>query len=66
MYNSINNDGNSLFYQMKDMFDARIPAMLKMYENFSVGGDNTFAVEQLYFNTFYWINSKLVPSSYIY
>lgn len=65
MYNSINNDGNSLFYQMKDMFDARIPAMLKMYENFSVGGDNTFAVEQLYFNTFYWINSKLVPSSYI-
>jgi hypothetical protein len=30
---------------MKDLFDARIPAMLKMYENFSVGGDNTFAVE---------------------
>ena len=65
MYNSIYENSNSLFYQMKDIFDARIPTMLKMYENFSVGGDNTFAVEQVYFNTFYWINSKLVPSSYI-
>jgi hypothetical protein len=50
---------------MKDIFDSRIPQMLKMSENFSVGGDNTFSVEQIYFNTFYWINSKLVPSSYI-
>lgn len=65
MYNSINEDGDSLFYQLKPLFDARVPQMLKMYENFSVGGDHTFSVEQVYFNTFYWINSKLVPSSYI-
>ena len=65
MYNSINEGGNSLFYQLKDIFDARVPSMLKMYENFSVGGDPTFSVEQVYFNTFYWINSKLVPSSVI-
>ena len=65
MYNSIANGNNSLLYQLKDVFDSRIPSMLKMYENFSVGGDNTFAVEQIYFNTFFWVHSKLVPSSYI-
>ena len=65
MYNSIAKGSDSLFYQLKDVFDSRIPSMLKMYENFYVGGDNTFSVEQIYFNTFFWINSKLVPSSYI-
>ena len=65
MYSSINGLEDSLFYQLKPLFDARVPQMLKMYENFSVGGDHTFSVEQVYFNTFYWINSKLVPSSYI-
>ena len=65
MYLSINGTEDSLFYQLKELFDARVPQMLKMYENFSVGGDHTFSVEQIYFNTFYWINSKLVPSSYI-
>jgi hypothetical protein len=45
MYNRIANGSDSLFYQLKDVFDSRIPSMLKMYENFYVGGDNTFAVE---------------------
>lgn len=65
MYNSIYGGGNSLFYQLKPLFDARVPHMLKMTELFSVQGDQSFASQAVYFNTFYWINSKLVPSSYI-
>ena len=65
MYNSIYGDSNSLFYQLKPLFDARVPQMLKMSETFSVKGDQNFMEESVYFNTFYWINSKLVPSSYI-
>lgn len=65
MYNSIYGSSNSLFYQLKPLFDARVPQMLKMTESFSVAGDKNFSEESVYFNTFYWINSKLVPSSYI-
>jgi hypothetical protein len=39
--------------------------MLKIYDTFSVEGDGLFGSEDVYFNTFFWINNKLVPSSYI-
>ena len=58
-------DKNSLFYQFTDIFDSRVPSMLKIYENFSVAGDADFSTQQIYFNTFFWINEYLVPSSFI-
>lgn len=38
--------------------------MLRMSERFR-SKDGDFTKEDVYFNTFYWINNKLVPSSYI-
>lgn len=65
MYNEIYSDSNSLFYRLKPIFDSRVPYMIKMAQEFSVNGDNDFMSQSVYFNTFYWINKKLVPSSYI-
>lgn len=64
-YNKLYGADNSLFYKFVDIFDARVPTMLKIYENFSVTGDSDFDAEQLYFNTFFLINKHLVPSSVI-
>lgn len=64
-YNRIYGNGDGLFYRFKDVFDARVPTMLKMYEGFSVAGDTDFSLHQMYFNTFFWINQYLVPSSVI-
>lgn len=61
LYNAI----PSLFYSLKPLFDSRVPQMLKISEIFSVLNDMDFLQEKLYFNTFYWINKHLVPSSYI-
>ena len=65
LYNSIYSNGDSLFYQLKPLFDSRVPYMMKIADEFSVQGDENFFSEAVYFNTFYWINKKLVPSSYI-
>lgn len=67
MYNSIYKDNDSLFRQLKPIFDSRIPQMLKIKDLFSAkdNGANSFLSETVYFNTFFWINKKLVPSSYI-
>ena len=64
-YDRIYGNGDGLFYRFKDVFDARVPTMLKMYEGFSVAGDTDFSLHQMYFNTFFWINQYLVPSSVI-
>jgi hypothetical protein len=56
---------DGLFYKFTDVFDARVPTMLKVYEDFSVAEDSDFSTEQMYFNTFFWINKYLVPSSTI-
>jgi hypothetical protein len=65
LYNSIYSNGDSLFYQLKPLFDSRVPYMMKIADEFSIQGDENFFSEAVYFNTFYWINKKLVPSSYI-
>jgi hypothetical protein len=65
MYNNIYTNQNSLFYQLKPVFDSRVPYMLRLAREFSVNGDTDFMSHSVYFNTFYWINKKLVPSSYI-
>jgi hypothetical protein len=64
MYNSIYADNNSVFRRLEPLFNSRIPHMLRMGERFSAK-EGFFAREDVYFNTFYWINKKLVPSSYI-
>ena len=64
-YDKFYSENGGLFYEFKDIFDARVPTMLKMYEGFSVAGDEQFSLHQVYFNTFFWINKHLVPSSVI-
>jgi hypothetical protein len=39
--------------------------MIKVQDAFSVNGNPMFNNHQLYFNTFFWINNRLVPSSWI-
>lgn len=65
LYSEIYDGSDSLFYELKPLFDSRIPYMLKIADTFSVKGDENFFSEAVYFNTFYWINKKLIPSSYI-
>lgn len=65
LYNAIANGQKSLFYRLKPVFDTRVPQMLKIVDFFSVAEDQSFLNETFYFNTFYWINKYLVPSSYI-
>ena len=64
MYNSIYSDNNSYFRRLEPLFNSRIPHMLRMSERFKTK-EGDFTKEDIYFNTFYWINKKLVPSSYI-
>ena len=65
MYNKIYNNNNSLFYQLTPFFDAKIPDMIRVRGEFSVKKDADFTNRAMYFNTFYWINKHLVPSSYL-
>lgn len=53
------------FQELNSLFDARIPEMLKIVDEFSVSGDPLLHSKKLYFNTFFWINRHLVPSSWI-
>jgi hypothetical protein len=64
LYNSIYANDNSLFRRLTPVFNSRIPHMLRMAESFKTNSGD-FTKEDVYFNTFYWINKKLVPSSYI-
>lgn len=56
---------NGLVYQLTDVFNSRIPQMIKISEEFSVDGDPMFGERDVYFNTFFWINKYLVPASWI-
>lgn len=64
LYNSIYANDDSLFRRLTPVFNSRIPHMLRMAESFKTNNGD-FMKEDVYFNTFYWINRKLVPSSYI-
>ena len=64
LYASIYSDNDSVFRRLTPMFNSRIPHMLRMSERFKTK-EGDFTKEDVYFNTFYWINKKLVPSSYI-
>ena len=56
----------SIIYELTDVFNSRIPYMIKMAEEFAVKQEGSiFSNQQLYFNTFFWINKYLVPSSWI-
>ena len=50
---------------IKKIFDAHISNILKISEEFSSGEKTPFGTNQVYYNTFFMIGSKLVPSSAI-
>lgn len=64
LYSRIYADNDSVFRRLEPLFNSRIPHMLRMSERFKTK-EGDFTKEDVYFNTFYWINKKLVPSSYI-
>lgn len=64
LYSRIYADNGSVFRRLEPLFNSRIPHMLRMSERFRTK-EGDFTKEDVYFNTFYWINRKLVPSSYI-
>ena len=64
-YQSIYMQIEYMFNDLKSLFDARIPEMLKIVDEFSVQGDPLLHSQRLYFNTFFWINRYLVPASWI-
>ena len=65
LYDRIADGDDSLLYQLKEVYDSRIPQMLKIADQFSVSGDSFFGRETVYFNSFFWINKHLVPASWI-
>lgn len=65
LYQSIYMQIEYMFNDLKSLFDARIPEMLKIVDEFSVQGDPLLHSQKLYFNTFFWINRYLVPASWI-
>ena len=64
-YNNLYSNIEGLVYDLKDLYDSRIPQMMKISDQFSVDGDPMFHSKRLYFNTFFWINRHLVPASWI-
>jgi hypothetical protein len=50
---------------MQDLFDSRLGSILRIGRNFSVEGHAVFGKEQMYYNTFFFIEGKIVPSSKI-
>lgn len=64
-YRQLYSDIGDLIYELGDLYDSRIPQMIKIQDAFSVGGDPMFHSKRLYFNTFFWINKHLVPASWI-
>ena len=65
VYDRIANRDNGLLYELKEVYDSRVPQMMKIADEFAVGGDSMFHSKRLYFNTFFWINKHLVPASWI-
>lgn len=53
------------FMAMQDLFDSRLGSILRIGRNFSVEGHAVFGKEQMYYNTFFFIEGKIVPSSRI-
>ena len=64
-YDALYSNIKGLVYELKDLYDSRIPQMMKISDEFSVNGDPMFHSRRLYFNTFFWINKHLVPASWI-
>lgn len=58
------------FVAMQELFDSRAGSILRIGRNFSVQDENgkehaVFGKEQMYYNTFFFIEGKIVPSSRI-
>lgn len=51
--------------RVKGIFDGYLDNILKISEDFSVENSDIFGKQQLYFNTFFVISDRIVPSSYI-
>ena len=55
-----------VFDSLKTLFDQRIGDILKIRDNFEVGGENNpFSNKQMYYNSFFIVGSKIVTSSSI-
>ena len=50
---------------MQDLFDSRLGSILRVGRNFSVEGHSVFGKEDMYYNTFFFIEREIVPSSRI-
>ena len=66
-FNSTRTSIENLAYgeQIKTVFDAHINNILKISEKFQSSADSPFGTKQVYYNTFFLIGAKLVPSSAI-
>ena len=58
------------FMAMQNLFDSRLGSVLRIGRNFSVqdgdgNGHAVFGEEKMYYNTFFFIEGKIVPSSRI-
>lgn len=55
----------SILDLVPEVANTRIPYMLKIADTFQSSGDSFFGDKKVYYNTFFWINKYLVPSSWI-
>ena len=57
---------DSEFQNFQDLFDSRMGNILRVGRNFSTDGeDGVFGEEKMYYNTMFFIEDKIVPSSVI-
>lgn len=66
----IYNSFQSGFAALQDLFDSRMGSILRIGRNFSVSdsdgnGHAVFGEEKMYYNTFFFIEKEIVPSSVI-
>jgi hypothetical protein len=54
------------FQNFQDLFDSRMGSILRVGRSFSTDGeDGVFGEEKMYYNTMFFIEGKIVPSSVI-
>lgn len=61
----IYNNFQQSFAAMQNLFDSHLGSILRIGRNFSVDGHAVFGEEQTYYNTFFFIEKEIVPSSQI-
>ena len=61
----IYNNFQQSFAAMQDLFDSRLGSILRIGRNFSVENHPVFGKEDMYYNTFFFIEKEIVPSSRI-